>query len=388
MNDSLPPLPWLASISRPCRERLRTLGSVEEHPVGATLIARGRAETHLFLVDDGEVHVRLDAGAPIIVGAGELVGEMAFLDNVPRRNDVVVARSSRVRRIERLELMGAFASDPRELHAMLDAIANLRTARLSTEPRLADSAASYVTRLTEESLRHRAVVHPYLRALAEGTYPDTRWALRDFARQYYGYSSQFPRYLTTVISRLENPRHRKALLENLTEESGIYGDDELDELAKWGVAREWIDGIAHPLLFQRFSEAIGVRRGDDREADQVACWRELFLQLLSNGSPAEALGALGLGTENIVRTIYGPFVRAIASLGDLAPRDTVFFPLHTAIDDHHQATLQAISADFASSDEGRSGLRRGMLKALQLRSAFWDWLHERALNPTSAEEVL
>jgi pyrroloquinoline quinone (PQQ) biosynthesis protein C len=284
--------------------------------------------------------------------------------------------------------MSAFASDPKELHAILDAIATLRESRLSSEPSLADSAPAFVTNLAEESLRHRAVRHPYLQALADGTLPDTRWALADFARQYYGYSSHFPRYLTTVISRLENPAHRKALLENLTEESGIYDEDELEELAKFGVAREWIEGIAHPLLFQRFSEAIGVRRGEAPESDQVACWRELFLQLLSSGSPAEALGALGLGTENIVRTIYGPFVEAIGRLGDLAPRDTVFFPLHTAVDDHHQATLQAISADFAKSDEGRAGLRRGMLKSLQLRTAFWDWLHERAMNPARAHEVV
>ena len=388
MTVSLPPLPWLASLPKSSQVRFRTLGSVEEHPQGTRLIERGHAETHLFLVETGEVHVVVEGDAPVVVGSGELVGEMAFLDNVPRRNDVIVSRSTRVRRIERLELMAAFASDPRELHAMLDAIANLRAARLSDEPRLADTAAAFVARLAEESLRHRAVRHPYLRAFAEGAFPDTRWALQDFARQYYGYSSQFPRYLTTVISRLDDPAHRKALLENLTEESGIYDEAELAELAKFGVERAWIEGIAHPLLFQRFSEAIGVRRGDSPESDQVACWRELFLQLLSGGSPAEALGALGLGTENIVRTIYGPFVEAIGRLGDLDPRDTVFFPLHTAVDDHHQATLQGISADFATSDGGRAGLRRGMLKSLQLRCAFWDWLHERAMNPAAADGVV
>jgi pyrroloquinoline quinone (PQQ) biosynthesis protein C len=230
------------------------------------------------------------------------------------------------------------------------------------------------------------VRHPYLQALAEGSLPDTRWALADFARNYYGYSSHFPRYLTTVISRLENPAHRKSLLENLTEESGVYGDEEYAELATFGVKREWIEGIAHPLLFQRFSRAMGVDHSRHQEKDQVVCWREMFLSVLAEGGPAEALGALGIGTENIVRTIYGPFVKALSRL-DLRPEDTVFFPLHTAVDDHHQATLEAISADFAATEEGRVGLRRGMLKALALRSAFWDWLHDRALNPAQAESV-
>jgi hypothetical protein len=86
--------------------------------------------------------------------------------------------------------------------------------------------------------------------------------------------------------------------------------------------------------------------------------------------------------------VYGSFVKALARLGDLHPRDTVFFPLHTAVDDHHQATLQEVSAEFARTDEGRAGLRRGMLKALSLRASFWDWMHERASNPGRACHVL
>lgn len=47
---------------------------------------------------------------------------------------------------------------------------------------------------------------------------------------------------------------------------------------------------------------------------------------MSSGSPAEALGALGLGTEGIVQTINQPFVVAIRPLGTLKPRDAVFLP--------------------------------------------------------------
>jgi pyrroloquinoline quinone (PQQ) biosynthesis protein C len=266
-------------------------------------------------------------------------------------------------------------------------ITKLREERPSNAPTLATTAAAYVQGLAERSLTHRAVRHPYLNALENGTLPDTRWALADFARHYYGYASHFPRYLTTVISRLVDPAHRRSLIENLTEESGVYGEEEYAELSRFGIRREWIDGIPHPVLFQRFSQAIGVMRTEGIESDQVVCWRELLLNVLSQGSPAEALGALGIGTENIVRTIYMSFVKAIEQLGYLKPEDTVFFLLHTAVDDHHQAALQAISADFAESDEGRAELRRGMLKALSLRSAFWDWLYARALDPGRAEEA-
>jgi hypothetical protein len=168
-------------------------------------------------------------------------------------------------------------------------------------PTPALTAAQEVDSLALQALQHQAVQHPYLRALACGELPDLRWALRDFARQYYAYSAHFPRYLTAVISKLERPAHRLALLENLTEESGQYGQDELEELAAIGIAPEWIVGLPHPELFRRFRRAVGVLDDDSRpEAIEVVCWREQFLAILNSGTAAEALGALGLGTETIV----------------------------------------------------------------------------------------
>lgn len=377
---------WFDRLSGSSQSVIASLGELKSYAPGTPLVRRGAVESHLFLVEEGTVEVVVEGHGPIQLGKGELVGEMAFLDNAPRRNTISALTEVKARRIARGELMAAFVTDPTELRTVLDEVVKLREERLSTDRSDGDTAAAYVRRLAAESLTHRAVRHPYLQALAEGTLPDLRWAMADFARNYYGYSSHFPRYLTTVISRLENPAHRRALLENLTEESGVYGEEEYAELAGFGVQRAWIEGIAHPLLFQRFSRAVGVDHTAHVEKDQVVCWRELFLSVLTDGSPAEALGALGIGTENIVRTIYGPFVKALSRM-DLRPEDTVFFPLHTAVDDHHQATLEAISADFARTEEGRVGLRRGMLKALALRTSFWDWLHDRAKEPARAESV-
>jgi pyrroloquinoline quinone (PQQ) biosynthesis protein C len=175
------------------------------------------------------------------------------------------------------------------------------------------------------------------------------------------------------------------LLENLTEESGTYGEEDLSTLAGIGIEREWIEGVPHPVLFERFAAALGVTPGDAEEQDEVRIWREMLLQVLST-SPAEAIGALGLGTENIVSTMYEPFLAAIATLEGVSPRETVFFPLHTAVDDHHQETLRVLAVRHAVTEEGRRALRRGMLKSLQLRVTFWDWMFERAMNPSEAEQ--
>jgi pyrroloquinoline quinone (PQQ) biosynthesis protein C len=260
-------------------------------------------------------------------------------------------------------------------------LTSLKESRLNDEAgQDCGSPALYVDDLAQKALQHRAVNHPYLHAMATGAFPSLHGALADFAQHYHGYSAHFPCYLTALIYKLENPDHRKALLENLMEESGQYGEKELLELKECGVQPEWITGFTHPELFKRFRNAIGV--GDstaDHDHIEVVCWREQFLAILYTGSAAEALGALGLGTETIVQTIYRPFVAAITQLGSLKPEDAVFFPLHTAVDDHHQATLKAIASDFAATAAGRADLTKGMCKALALRDSFWSWLHERAM---------
>ena len=84
---------------------------------------------------------------------------------------------------------------------------------------------------------------------------------------------------------------------------------------------EWILDLPHPVLFQRFAASLGVDTSAQvagSENDNVVCWREMFMTVLAHGSPAEAVGALGLGTENIVSTIYQPFVGQTSSRRVLA----------------------------------------------------------------------
>ncbi len=246
-----------------------------------------------------------------------------------------------------------------------------------------DNVDAYLENLVTEAVTHRAVRHPYLHALAEDSLPDLAWALQDFAKQYYGYSAHFPRFLTVTISKLENPGHRATLMENLLEESGQLAPDELAELINQGIDPAWVQGIPHPELFRRFMEATGAAQGftADTVAIDVVCWREVFYSILANGSTAEAIGALGLGTENIVKYIYRDILSAIKRYGQLERAQYVFFELHCEVDDHHHASLLNIARDFAQTAEGRWDLRKGMHKALNARVAFWDWMYERALHP-------
>lgn len=370
------------ALSPELQQELENCGQLRVLKPGELLIKRGDTETILYLLQSGCLRVEIERNSQLIsipLEAGDICGEMAFLDNTPRTTNVIAASASVVVALERDVTFKRLSARPLVLNELITQLAALQRIRL-LEEQVHDplDLSNFVDALAEKALQHRAIQHPYLRELSSGELPNTHEALADFAKHYYGYSSHFPRYLTALISRMERAEHRAALLHNLTEESGEYSEEDLAELQLCNVQPQWIVGIPHPQLFQRFRRALGVDINDRREHTEVVCWRELFLSILTNGTPAEALGALGLGTETIVQTIYQPFVEAINRVQTISPEDAVFFPLHTAVDDHHQATLKAIATDFAATPQGRADLTKGMCKALALRDSFWGWLYDRA----------
>ncbi len=351
---------------------------------GEQFIQMGDFDESIFLIEAGQVEVERDGRVIGTIDAGDVVGEIAFIDRRPRTASVRTSTDTVLLKCERADLLRGLARDPTTLMEFVRAIETRRNAHIESGSEV--EIDEFLASVAEEATSHRAVNHPYLIALRDGDLPDMKWSLADFGRQYHGYSAHFPRYLTTVISRLELPDHRAALMENLTEEAGIYESKELEELAEIGVEEQWIAGIPHPLLFRRFCQAAGVEDSvGNQDCVEVICWREMFLAVLSGGSTAEALGALGLGTENVVSTMYQHFLPALEVL-DAPPSETVFFPLHAAVDDHHQETLMDISRHYAGTETGRLDLLKGMRKALSLRAGFWDWLHIRALTQGACDQ--
>jgi pyrroloquinoline quinone (PQQ) biosynthesis protein C len=123
---------------------------------------------------------------------------------------------------------------------------------------------------------------------------------------------------------------------------------------------------------------MGVQEGIKPDID-VEIWRESFLSLIHNDSPVAAVGAIGLGTESVVKFIYKDLIASIEKYSALPLESYVFFPLHTEVDDEHGLILLDIARQMSEeSEEAKRDLRKGMLKALNLRAAFWDAMYERA----------
>jgi pyrroloquinoline quinone (PQQ) biosynthesis protein C len=244
------------------------------------------------------------------------------------------------------------------------------------------TSKQFVEELCEQACNHRAVKHPYLQQLIAGDVPDIKGALNDFVYQYSAYSMDFIRYLAATIAQLENGAHRKALMQNMVEESGKIDKEAAELLESIGIELEWVDGIPHPELFARYLTAAGIDaeyRRKNAFADEAFIWRDLFYSLCAKEGAPRALGAIGLGTENIVKYIYRPFIKAIERHLDISPRDRVFFDLHATLDDQHGDTLTEVAIDYAEKPENRKAIREGMLMALSIRNAFFDSLQARAM---------
>ncbi|WP_299586600.1 iron-containing redox enzyme family protein [uncultured Microbulbifer sp.] len=241
-----------------------------------------------------------------------------------------------------------------------------------------DQSRAWLEQLSQEALKHRAINHPYLVQFSNASLPDFRYAVADFAQQYSLYSSRFVNLLTAVISKLTDQKHRNILLDNLSEESGYYAENELQELHSHGIDPSWVRGIPHAELFNRFREKATRDIAEIPVSDDAAIWYDMLSAVLLYGSTEEAIGALGLGTEHVVSSIY-PFIeKGLKQIPEISPEDYCFFSVHTLIDDHHAESLNQIALDFANTEMGRKRLHYGVLKSLNLRAAFWDGLLDRA----------
>lgn len=143
------------------------------------------------------------------------------------------------------------------------------------------------------------------------------------------------------------------------------------------------------MLYRRFLDALGMDetwRAQRRPVDEALVWKQMFLLACSSGGPGQALGALGIGTELIVKYVYAPVLRAIKRHLNVTPYDRVFFDLHSEVDDTHADVLIRIAIDYARYERYRSDIRQGTLMALNLRMAFYDALMARAIEMTPCEE--
>jgi pyrroloquinoline quinone (PQQ) biosynthesis protein C len=237
------------------------------------------------------------------------------------------------------------------------------------------TAEDFVSSIKQYAERSQAIQHPLLQAISRGEFVDLAGALTRFLKEYYFYSHRFTQYLTAVMSRLERPNHRAMLMPNVMEEGGHVTAETEADLRRAGIDPATV-AAPHPELLQRFLTAIGLSREEILQRPPhlaTAAWVNTFDSICRHSSQEQACGALGLGTEGIVRHVYLQILQGIKrAWPNLSMADRAFFELHALVDDEHAHVMRLITIDLCSTPEGRRGVALGVLQALNARKTFFD----------------
>jgi flavin reductase (DIM6/NTAB) family NADH-FMN oxidoreductase RutF len=113
----------LASLPEELRASLLDTGVESSYEDGDEIMRIGDTPEILGLVLDGEVRVARP-GRSVVLGAGELVGEIEVLDGGPRIADVTAVGRVRLLEVARQDLVAALEAHPRAALALVEVLAS------------------------------------------------------------------------------------------------------------------------------------------------------------------------------------------------------------------------------------------------------------------------
>jgi len=177
---------------------------------------------------------------------------------------------------------------------------------------------------TDEFAR-RLLRHPFLVRCSEGR--ATMDELRSYLIQQGKYSRYFTRYLCALMSHLENGGDVLQLADNLAEELGLGGDDE----------------IPHSRLYAQMLANFGIDLDEHPIRPETQNLIDTMFMLCRQPGGISGLGALCLGAEAIVPPTYARIIDGFRGCGvDVGKLS--FFTIHVDCDDGHADTMFEIMA--------------------------------------------
>ncbi|MHB8511046.1 MAG: CADD family putative folate metabolism protein [Actinomycetota bacterium] len=173
-------------------------------------------------------------------------------------------------------------------------------------------------------------------------------ALRGYAAQYYKHVASFPRYLSAIHSRTQDLKTRQYLLENLNDEE--RGDEN------------------HPELWLRFSERLGVKRDDVKNADALAETEQCdatFRRIVGTASPKAALAAL-YAYESMVPAVSRSKIEGLKTHYGISD-GIEFFEVHVEVDEWHASVARDLLRDASDAERTEAAaVTREALDALNV----------------------
>lgn len=198
-------------------------------------------------------------------------------------------------------------------------------------------STNFLTRLDAAVAQYSVLDHPFYQAWNAGTLTNAQ--LQEYAKQYYHFERNFPRYVSNVHANTNDIAIRQQLLLNLQEEE--QGESN------------------HPELWLRFSEALGCDRMDVSHAapyKETTAMEETFIELTRHGSTLQGIAAL-YGYESQVPEVSRTKIDGLRKYYGVTTNDGLaFFRVHEEADQLHRQSERDILASLVTSadDENRA----------------------------------
>lgn len=189
----------------------------------------------------------------------------------------------------------------------------------------------------------------------------TRWvagelpteAIQEYATRYYHFESSFPRFLSAIHSRTEDPGARQVLLDNLWDEEA--GEDN------------------HVELWLRFAEGVGTNREDVRKSESSPATTALVetYRKASEGPVAGGIAAM-YAYEKQVPAIAQAKIKGLREHYEVNDEHTLtFWRVHEQLDVQHAGNERAMLATFADREPAPA-----VAETERALDAWWDFLTE------------
>jgi len=263
---------FLSTLSLSSRERAKGMARRLELSEGEPLLEHGRQSGDVYWIEQGRLEVRDPRSRPTVVlealGAGEIVGELSFVESGSRSADVIAVAATTVLHWRRADLLAAMAEDSTFASEWWRAIAVAVARRVrstsqqaAATPAVGESEGALVTAALAEARRCRDVLaeaDARLREAADDKDPfeSVHAALEAFLEGFDGLSGQAEdrAELAAISARLRrelDPFWLRALSAQLSRSPDL-------------------NGSTHALLDAHLAH--GVPRGDDALGEAIDAW--------------------------------------------------------------------------------------------------------------------
>jgi pyrroloquinoline-quinone synthase len=196
--------------------------------------------------------------------------------------------------------------------------------------------------------------HPFYAAWNEGAL--SRETIRDYAEQYAHHVDRFSRHMGLTYAQCDDVGARRLLLENMSEEEGVYGEQVLDD---------------HPTLWRNFAKGMGATDDSINNAALADCTRNLIETLQENAKSSYAEGLCSLYTyEHQVPEIAETKIKGLKEFygGDQAAT-LKFFEVHQAADIVHREVCEKLIDALPATTH-----KEAKAAAMSTADALWDFL--------------